>query len=128
MIRGSGQWHLVKALRVDSCRPDRYGSCCQPSTRRLLKRHRIMRQGDCATRCLALKVSQMELRLSLVAGRKGVTYVADLVTNISGDLVLIEGLRCSSVERQVGVDYLCQQPLSQAGTCFLASRRGLSNA
>ncbi len=70
----------------------------------------------------------MELRLSLVAGRKGVTYVADLVTNISGDLVLIEGLCCSSVKHQVGLDYLCQQPLSQAGSRFLASHRERPNA
>ena len=74
------------------------------------------------------EVSHMELRLSLVAEGKGVTYVSDLVTNIPGDLVPIEGLPFSSIERQVGLYYLRHQPLSQAGARFLALCRERWNA
>lgn len=66
------------------------------------------------------EVSHMELRLALVAEGKGVTYVSDLVTNGPPNLVPIEGLPFSSIERQVGVYYLKHQPLSQAGARFLA--------
>jgi DNA-binding transcriptional LysR family regulator len=66
------------------------------------------------------EVSHMDLRLALVADRKGVTYVSDLVTNLPAKLVPIEGLPFSSIERQVGVYYLRHQPLSQAGSRFLA--------
>lgn len=66
------------------------------------------------------EVSHMELRLSLVAEGKGVTYVSDLVTDIPKELVAIDGLPFSSIERQVGVYYLRHQPLSQAGSRFVA--------
>ena len=66
------------------------------------------------------EVSHMELRLALVAEGKGVTYVSDLVTDIPKELVPIEGLPFSSIERQVGVYYLRHQPLSQAGLRFVA--------
>jgi DNA-binding transcriptional LysR family regulator len=66
------------------------------------------------------EVSHMELRLALVAEGKGVTYVSDLVTAVPPELVAIEGLPFSSIERQVGVYYLRHQPLSQAGSRFLA--------
>ena len=51
---------------------------------------------------------------------KGVTYVSDLVTQLPDELVPIEGLPFSSIERQVGVYYRRHQPLSQAGARFLA--------
>jgi LysR family transcriptional regulator, hydrogen peroxide-inducible genes activator len=66
------------------------------------------------------EVSHMELRLALVAEGKGVTYVSDLVTDLPQELVPIEGLPFSSIERQVGVYYLRHQTLSQAGVRFLA--------
>ena len=66
------------------------------------------------------EVSHMDLRLALVAEGKGVTYVSDLVTAVPPGLVAIEGLPFSSIERQVGVYYLRHQPLSQAGSRFLA--------
>ena len=66
------------------------------------------------------EVSHMDLRLALVAEGKGVTYVSDLVTHLPPSLVPIEGLPFSSIERQVGVYYLRHQPLSQAGSRFLA--------
>jgi len=66
------------------------------------------------------EVSHMDLRLALVAEGKGVTYVSDLVTSVPPELVAIEGLPFSSIERQVGVYYLKHQPLSQAGSRFLA--------
>jgi DNA-binding transcriptional LysR family regulator len=66
------------------------------------------------------EVSHMELRLALVAEGKGVTYVSDLVTNLPPELVPLEGLAFSSIERQVGVYYLKHQPLSQAGARLLA--------
>jgi DNA-binding transcriptional LysR family regulator len=66
------------------------------------------------------EVSHMELRLALVAEGKGVTYVSDLVTNVPDELIPIEGLPFSSIERQVGVYYLKHQALSQGGTRFLA--------
>jgi DNA-binding transcriptional LysR family regulator len=66
------------------------------------------------------EVSHMELRLALVAEGKGVTYVSDLLTPVPSELVAIEGLAFSSIERQVGVYYLKHQPLSQAGSRFLA--------
>jgi DNA-binding transcriptional LysR family regulator len=69
------------------------------------------------------EVSHMDLRLSLVAEGKGVTYVSDLVTNLPAELVPIEGLPFSSIERQVGVYHLRHQPLSQAGARFLAMCR-----
>ncbi len=62
----------------------------------------------------------MDLRLALVAEGKAVTYVSDLVTNVPAGLVPIEGLPFSSIERQVGVYYLKHQPLSQAGSRFVA--------
>jgi DNA-binding transcriptional LysR family regulator len=74
------------------------------------------------------EVSHMELRLALVAEGKGVTYVSDLVTNIPDELVPIEGLPFSSIERQVGVYYLRHQPLSQAGARFVALCRERWNA
>jgi DNA-binding transcriptional LysR family regulator len=65
------------------------------------------------------EVSHMELRLALVGEGKGVTYMSDLVT-VPEELVPIEGLPFSSIERQVGVYYRKHQPLSQAGARFLA--------
>jgi hypothetical protein len=62
----------------------------------------------------------MELRLALVADRKGVTYVSDLFTPLPPQLVRVEGLPYSSIERQVGVYCLKHQPVSQAGKRFLA--------
>jgi DNA-binding transcriptional LysR family regulator len=66
------------------------------------------------------EVSHMDLRLALVAEGKGVTYVSDLVTPQRADLVPIDGLPFSSIDRQVGVYYLRHHPLSQAGARFLA--------
>lgn len=66
------------------------------------------------------EVSHMDLRMALVAEGKGVTYVSDLVTNAPANLVPIEGLPFSSIDRQVGVYYLKHQPLSQAGARFVA--------
>jgi LysR family transcriptional regulator, hydrogen peroxide-inducible genes activator len=66
------------------------------------------------------EVSHMELRLALVADGKGVTYVSDLLTAVPPPLVPIEGLPYSSIDRQVGAYHLKHQPLSQAGTRFLA--------
>lgn len=66
------------------------------------------------------EVSHMELRLALVAEGKGVTYVSDLVTDLPEELVSIEGLPFSNIERQVGVYYLKHQTPSQAGIRFLA--------
>jgi DNA-binding transcriptional LysR family regulator len=66
------------------------------------------------------EVSHMDLRLALVAEGKGATYVSDLVTNVPPELEAVEGLPFSSIERQVGVYYLKHQPLSQAGSRFLA--------
>ena len=66
------------------------------------------------------EVSHMDLRLALVVEGKGVTYISDLVTQMPEELVPIEGLPFSSIERQVGVYYRRHQPLSQAGARFLA--------
>jgi DNA-binding transcriptional LysR family regulator len=62
----------------------------------------------------------MDLRLALVAEGKGVTYVSDLVQNTPRELVPVEGVPFSSIDRQVGLYYLKHQPLSQAGVRFLA--------
>jgi DNA-binding transcriptional LysR family regulator len=66
------------------------------------------------------EVSHMELRLALVADGKGVTYVSDLVQDIPAQLVAVEGLPYSSIERQVGAYCLKAQALSQASRRFLA--------
>ncbi|HEY0748418.1 MAG TPA: LysR family transcriptional regulator [Steroidobacteraceae bacterium] len=66
------------------------------------------------------EVSHMELRLALVAEGKGVTYVSDLLTNVPPELVPVEGLPYSNIDRQVGAYALKHQPMSQAGTRFLA--------
>jgi DNA-binding transcriptional LysR family regulator len=66
------------------------------------------------------EVSHMELRLALVADGKGVTYVSDLVTPVPPQLVPVDGLPYSNIDRQVGVYSLKHQPLSQAGMRFLA--------
>lgn len=66
------------------------------------------------------EVTHMDLRLALVAEGKGVTYLSDLVTDIPPNLVPIEGLPFSSIDRQVGVYYLKHQPMSQAGARFVA--------
>jgi LysR family transcriptional regulator, hydrogen peroxide-inducible genes activator len=66
------------------------------------------------------EVSHMELRLALVADGKGVTYVSDLLTAVPPQLVPIEGLPYSNIDRQVGAYCLKHRPLSQAGTRFLA--------
>ena len=66
------------------------------------------------------EVSHMELRLALVADGKGVTYISDLLTPVPLRLVPIEGLPYSTIERQAGAYCLKHQPLSQAGSRFLA--------
>lgn len=66
------------------------------------------------------EISHMDLRLALVAEGKGVTYVSDLVCGLSDELVPIDGLPFSNIDRQVGVYHLRHQPLSQAGVRFLA--------
>ena len=66
------------------------------------------------------EVSHMELRLALVADGKGVSYVSDLITSLPSQLVPVEGLPYSSIDRQVGAYNLKHQPMSQAGTRFLA--------
>jgi LysR family transcriptional regulator, hydrogen peroxide-inducible genes activator len=66
------------------------------------------------------EVSHMELRLALVADGKGVTYVSDLLTQVPPQLVPVEGLPYSSIDRQVGAYSLKHQSMSQAGTRFLA--------
>lgn len=66
------------------------------------------------------EVSHMELRLALVADGKGVTYVSDLVTEVPPQLVPVEGLPYSDIDRQVGAYCLKHQPMSQAGTRLLA--------
>jgi LysR family transcriptional regulator, hydrogen peroxide-inducible genes activator len=66
------------------------------------------------------EVSHMELRLALVADGKGVTYVSDLLTTVPPQLVPVEGLPYSNIDRQVGAYCLKHRPLSQAGARFLA--------
>ena len=66
------------------------------------------------------EVSHMELRLALVADGKGVTYVSDLVMSVPPQLVPVDGLPYSNIDRQVGAYNLKHQPLSQAGMRFLA--------
>jgi LysR family transcriptional regulator, hydrogen peroxide-inducible genes activator len=66
------------------------------------------------------EVSHMELRLALVADGKGVTYVSDLLTSVPPQLVPVEGLPYSSIDRQVGAFCLKHRPVSQAGARFLA--------
>jgi DNA-binding transcriptional LysR family regulator len=66
------------------------------------------------------EVSHMELRLALVADGKGVTYVSDLLTAVPPQLVPVEGLPYSNIDRQVGAYCLKHHPMSQAGTRFLA--------
>lgn len=62
----------------------------------------------------------MESRFSLVAAGKGVTYVSDLVTELPPELVPLDGLPFSNIERQVAVYHLKHRPLSQAGARFVA--------
>jgi DNA-binding transcriptional LysR family regulator len=66
------------------------------------------------------EVSHMELRLALVADGKGVTYVSDLLIEVPPQLVPVDGLPYGSIDRQVGAYSLKHQPMSQAGTRFLA--------
>jgi DNA-binding transcriptional LysR family regulator len=66
------------------------------------------------------EVSHMELRLALVADGKGVTYVSNLLTSTPSQLVPVEGLPYSSIDRQVGAFCLKHQAVSQAGVRFLA--------
>ena len=66
------------------------------------------------------EVSHMELRLALVADGKGVTYVSDLLSAVPAQLVPVEGLPYSNIDRQVGAYCLKHRPMSQAGTRFLA--------
>jgi LysR family transcriptional regulator, hydrogen peroxide-inducible genes activator len=66
------------------------------------------------------EVSHMELRLALVADGKGVTYVSDLLSVVPEQLVPVEGLPYSSIDRQVGAYCLKHQPMSQAAVRFLA--------
>jgi LysR family transcriptional regulator, hydrogen peroxide-inducible genes activator len=66
------------------------------------------------------EVSHMELRLALVADGKGVSYVSNLLTAFPEELVPVEGLPYSNIDRQVGAYCLKHQPMSQAGFRFLA--------
>lgn len=66
------------------------------------------------------EVSHMELRMALVADGKGVSYVSDLVTGVPAQLVPVEGLPYSNIDRQVGAYCLKHQPQSQAAVRFLA--------
>jgi DNA-binding transcriptional LysR family regulator len=66
------------------------------------------------------EVSHMELRLALVADGKGVTYVSDLLTVVPPQLVSVDGLPYSNIDRQVGAYCLKHRPISQAGSRFLA--------
>jgi LysR family transcriptional regulator, hydrogen peroxide-inducible genes activator len=66
------------------------------------------------------EVSHMELRLALVADRKGVTYVSDLLDTVPAALVAVDGLPYSRIDRQVGAFSLRHHPLSQAGRRLLA--------
>jgi len=66
------------------------------------------------------EVSHMELRLALVADGKGVSYVSDLLPVVPSQLVPVEGLPYSNIDRQVGAYCLKHRPMSQAGTRFLA--------
>jgi LysR family transcriptional regulator, hydrogen peroxide-inducible genes activator len=66
------------------------------------------------------EVSHLDLRLSLVADGKGVTYVSDLLNQVPSQLVPVEGLPYSNIDRQVGAFCLKHQAVSQAGTRFLA--------
>jgi LysR family transcriptional regulator, hydrogen peroxide-inducible genes activator len=66
------------------------------------------------------EVSHMELRLALVADGKGVSYVSDLLPAVPPQLVPVEGLPYSNIDRQVGAYCLKHRPMSQAGTRFLA--------
>ncbi len=66
------------------------------------------------------EVSHMELRLALVADGKGVTYISDLLTAVPPQLVPVEGLPFSNIDRQVGAYCLKHRPMSQAGSRFLA--------
>jgi len=65
------------------------------------------------------EVSHMDLRLALVADGKGVTYVSDLIS-VPPDLLPVEGLPFSSIDRQVGAYCLKHQAQSQAAIRFLA--------
>jgi LysR family transcriptional regulator, hydrogen peroxide-inducible genes activator len=66
------------------------------------------------------EVSHMELRMALVADGKGVSYVSNLLTAVPEELVPVEGLPYSNIDRQVGAYCLKHQPRSQAGLRFLA--------
>ncbi|HEX5420586.1 MAG TPA: substrate-binding domain-containing protein, partial [Gammaproteobacteria bacterium] len=66
------------------------------------------------------EVSHMELRLRLVAEGHGVTYVSDLVADVPEELVPVEGLPYSRIEREVGAFHLKHKQLSQAGARFVA--------
>ena len=66
-----------------------------------------------------LQVGQVT-SFDLDADGKGVTYVSDLLTSVPPQLVPVEGLPYASIDRQVGAYNLKHQPLSQAGTRFLA--------
>src|ERR1700722_13794508 len=66
------------------------------------------------------EVSHMELRVALVAHGKGVTYISDLVMSVPPQLVPVDGLPYSNIDRQVGAYHLKHQPVSQAGMRFLA--------
>lgn len=66
------------------------------------------------------EVSHMRLRLRLVAEGHGVTYVSDLIQNLPRELVTVEGLSHSRIDRQVGVYHLRHKQLSQAGSRFVA--------
>ena len=66
------------------------------------------------------EISHMDLRLQLVADGKGVTYVSDLMLSDHAELVPIDGLPYSRIERRVGLYYLKDRALSQAGQRFIA--------
>ena len=65
------------------------------------------------------EISHMDLRLQLVAEGKGVTYISDLVLGDRSDLITIDGLPFSRIERRVGLYYLKDRALSQAAQRFI---------
>src|SRR6202795_1255136 len=66
------------------------------------------------------EVRHMELRLARVPDGKGVTYVSDLLTVVPPQLVSVDGLPYSNIDRKLGAYCLKHRPISQAGTRFLA--------
>src|SRR5271163_1663815 len=117
---GHFSWHKAKK-RVPACD---MGWCFKqyaPTWRSIFENGK----PSTGTNCGGTAVSKFEtyvtpLRLALVADGKGVTYVSNLLTAVPPQLVPVEGLPFSNIDRQVGAYCLKHQPMSQAGTRFLA--------